>query len=96
MAKTNTAKKTTSPKTERARKPATARAANVEKKADRSRVVRLLVSENPKRAGTASHKRFALYRDGMTEAAYLAAGGTRGDLAWDVERKFIALEKASK
>ena len=39
--------------------------------------------KNPKREGTAAHARFALYRDGMTVAEFIKAGGTRADLAWD-------------
>lgn len=37
--------------------------------------------ENPKR-GTAA-ERYALYRTGMTVAAYIAAGGQRRDVLWD-------------
>lgn len=51
------------------------------------------VVANPKREGTAAHTRYALYTAGMTVGAYLAAGGTRSDLAWDSERKFIKIGK---
>lgn len=37
--------------------------------------------ENPKKAAAAD--RFALYRSGMTVAAYIAAGGQRRDVVWD-------------
>lgn len=53
--------------------------------------IALLVKENPKRKGSASHKRFALYRNGMTTDAFLKAGGTRSDLRWDTAHKFIAI-----
>jgi hypothetical protein len=53
--------------------------------------IKLLVKENPKRPGTASHKRFQLYRPGQTVAEFLAAGGTRADLRWDQKHKFIEL-----
>lgn len=53
--------------------------------------ITLLVKENPKRAGTASHKRFALYSKHATSEAYVAAGGLSADLAWDAKRGFIKL-----
>ena len=51
--------------------------------------ITLLAKENPKRAGSAAHKRFALYSKHTTVAAFLKAGGTRADLRWDAEHKFI-------
>lgn len=50
------------------------------------------VGENPKKPGSASHARFALYRAGMTVAEALAAGVTKGDVRWDMERGHIKLE----
>jgi hypothetical protein len=47
------------------------------------------VVPNPKREGTESHVRFAKYKKGMTVAAALAAGVTRGDIDWDSKRSFI-------
>ena len=55
-------------------------------------VIRLLTTHNPKRAGTEGHVRFALYRDGMSVAQFLAAGGRRADVRWDQERNFIRLD----
>lgn len=52
---------------------------------------------NPKRVGTASHVRFAHYKNGMTVAAYLEACGAdnrraaRADIAWDGDHKYIEL-----
>jgi len=51
--------------------------------------VKLLVTENPKRAGAAT--RFALYKDGMTVAKYLELGGTMADVRWDAKQKFISV-----
>lgn len=51
--------------------------------------VKLLVTENPKRAGAAT--RFALYKDGMTVAKYLELGGTMADVRWDVKQKFVSV-----
>lgn len=49
--------------------------------------IRIKVSANPKR-GTAA-ERFELYKDGMTVSEYLAAGGLRADVNWDVKKEFI-------
>ena len=53
--------------------------------------IKVLAEENPKREGSASFDRFALYRDGMSVAEYLDAGGRRPDLVWDCRYKFIAI-----
>ena len=55
-------------------------------------VIRLQAQENPKKEGTPSHERFALYRDGMTVAEYLEAGGWRSDLRWDSKREYIRID----
>jgi len=54
---------------------------------------------NPKKAGTASYDRFALYYAAETVADYIAAvvaGGStsakaRADLRWDVARGFVTV-----
>lgn len=51
--------------------------------------ITLLVKENPKREGTDSFKRFALYGKSKTVADFLKAGGTTTDLRWDEAHKFI-------
>lgn len=60
--------------------------------ADTARIT-VLVAENPKRAGSAAHVRFATYRPGMTVADYVAAVGDRRkalqDLGWDVAHGFV-------
>ena len=61
-------------------------------------VITLLKKENPRRPGSAAYNRFALYRDGMTVAEYLAAGKKAGlktrrsNVTTDAKRKNIALE----
>jgi hypothetical protein len=45
---------------------------------DRDAIIQLLVAENPKRAGSAAHERFALLRTGMTVGNYLAAATKHG------------------
>jgi len=52
-----------------------------------TRKITLLTKENPKR-GTA-FERFALYKNNMTVDQYIAAGGKKADIAWDVKQGFI-------
>ena len=47
---------------------------------------------NPKRAGSKSAERFALYKDGMTTKEFLDAGGTSADLSYDVSKGFIEIK----
>lgn len=53
--------------------------------------ITVTATENPKRAGSASHTRFMLYRNGMMVEEYVAAGGRRADILWDMWRGFISL-----
>lgn len=46
---------------------------------------------NPKKVGTATHGRFALYADGLTVKEALEKGLTRSDLSYDAEKKFIEI-----
>jgi hypothetical protein len=54
-------------------------------------VISILVEKNPKKEGTKAHTRFALYREGMAVREYIEAGGTRGDVNWDLKRNYIAV-----
>ena len=60
---------------------------------DQKSVITLLVSNNPKRRGSAT--RFAKYVTGMTVEAYIAAVGSKGlalaDIAWDINHGFITV-----
>jgi hypothetical protein len=62
---------------------------------DRTAIIRLLATENPKRAGTAAHARFAALRDGMTVADYIAAAGpiASGTLRKAIRRGHVRLEE---
>jgi hypothetical protein len=51
--------------------------------------IRILVAENPKKPGSKAYARFQLYKEGMTVAAFLRSGGTRSDLHWDIDKKYI-------
>jgi len=55
-------------------------------------VVTLLAGTNPKRAASKAYERFALYQDGMSVEAFLAAGGTTPDLVYDAAHGFIDIE----
>lgn len=52
--------------------------------------IKVLSADNPKR-GTAA-ERFALYKNGMTVDEYIAAGGKRADVNWDVGQGFIEVK----
>lgn len=87
-------------KAEKARLAAEKKAAAAAPKApkasefDPSEVITLTVEKNPKREGSASHGRFALYQNGMTVEAALAAGVKAEDLRWDLGRRYITISKA--
>lgn len=49
------------------------------------------VAPNPKKVGSASHARYALYKVGMTVSQFVAAGGTTADVKWDTEKGFVVL-----
>lgn len=53
--------------------------------------ITLLVESNPKREGSEAHKRFALYKNGITVADFLKAGGAMADINWDLGHRLIAL-----
>jgi hypothetical protein len=69
-------------------------------KAPTEGVITLLVDKNPKVAGSASAKRFACYRNGMTVAEYgkaiLAGGWPKAKIAsglrWDLAHGFISVK----
>lgn len=58
-------------------------------------IIRLEVSENPKRPGTKAHARFNLYRPHMTARQYRDAVGhyctANTDITFDLERGYITL-----
>lgn len=47
------------------------------------------VAHNPKREGSACRARYDLWRVGATIDDYLAAGGTREDVRWDLRQGFV-------
>ena len=51
--------------------------------------------ENPKRKGSKSAARFELYKTLTTVADFIKAGGTRGDINWDVEHEHIELKASA-
>lgn len=57
-----------------------------------SQKITILVKENPKRDGSEGFKRFALYKNGMSVGKFLAKGGTRLDVRWDIAHKYISVK----
>ena len=68
--------------------------ASTRKRFKKTATIQLLVTGNPKREGSLAHKRFALYKDGMTIADYIAAGGRTGDINYDVANQLIEVIEA--
>ena len=58
--------------------------------------VKVLVASNPKRQGTASHARFALYKNGATAAQCRAAGILPADFLWDARSNFVSWHHKGK
>lgn len=58
-------------------------------------VITMLATANPKRKNTLAHKRFELYKTGMTIKDYVAAGGRTGDIKYDVIAGFICISNPS-
>lgn len=56
-------------------------------------VIKVLTAKNPKRSTSAAGKRFDLYKPGMTVDKFLAAGGLRADISWDLKQGFIEIQK---
>jgi hypothetical protein len=54
--------------------------------------VRILSDGNPKKPGTKSFDRFALYRDGMTVAEALDTCVRPMDLKYDLTHKYVVFE----
>jgi hypothetical protein len=51
-----------------------------------------LIAENPRSKGKATFDRFAKYFGSSTVESYLAAGGTEGDLRWDLRAGYLTVE----
>jgi len=84
------AKKPRAPK-----EPKPPRESNFKKLYPDTATIHLLVSANPKRAGTASYDRFAQYKEGIKVSDALAAGVTYADISWDVGHGFIKVAHAA-
>lgn len=88
------------PKKEAAAKPRKAEAAPRAKAAPEGKIV--AVQANPKKAGSKSHARFALYSAGQSVADFVAAcvaagfpeREARADISWDRRKGFITIASA--
>lgn len=63
---------------------------------DHGMTIKILVEANPKREGSKSRERFAIYRNGMTIAQFIEKGGLMADVRYDEDHKFIELHPAAK
>jgi len=61
------------------------------KKYNQNNKIKLLVSNNPKKMGSKSYKRFDIYYDGISVGEFLDKGGLSIDLKWDVDHNFIKI-----
>lgn len=53
------------------------------------------VSENPRAKGRGTHTRFEKYMGAETVGDYKKAGGTQGDLNWDLRTGYLSIEGVS-
>lgn len=83
-----------SPKTPKApRDPNAPKAPRVGKLDDHT--IEFISKENPRKPGTSGHRSRELAKEGMTVAEFVAAGGVRRDLEWDVEKGWTKLNAPS-
>lgn len=57
--------------------------------------ITVLVDKNPKKEGSKAHERFKLYGKNTTVAEFIKAGGTYQDIAYNIGREFIGIEKVA-
>lgn len=51
-----------------------------------------LISKNPRSMGKLTHARFEKYFGASSVAEFMAQGGTKGDLLWDIRAGYLAVE----
>jgi hypothetical protein len=61
-------------------------------RANKKAIITYVAVPNPKRKNTLARERYELYRNGMTVAEYIAAGGRSGDVNHDAAEGHITLE----
>ena len=54
----------------------------------------VLLQDNPKRPGTASHLRYEMYKSANTKAEFIMLGGTSADFLWDQKHGYITAHDA--
>jgi hypothetical protein len=54
--------------------------------------IHLLRQNNPRKPGTHGWKSWNLVKEGMTVSQYLAAGGRKNDLSWDINHGWAKLK----
>jgi hypothetical protein len=58
-------------------------------------IIQFISKENPRKAGTSGHRSRELAREGMTVDEFIAAGGIRRDLDWDVDKGWTKIVEPS-
>lgn len=72
---------------------AKAQEANAGQRAElHAKKIHMLTKENPKREGTEAHKRFELYKNGMTVGEAIEAGITMSDIRYNEEHGHLELK----
>lgn len=71
------------------KKEKTERAAGGRRSFKKDQTIHVLVDSNPRREGSRAWDQFEIYKDNMTVADFLAAGGRRSALRSDTKRKHI-------
>ena len=62
---------------------------------DKDSKITWLVDRNPRSPGRGTYDRFQKYLGSPTVAAYTEAGGTKGDLMWDLRSGYLSIEGVS-
>jgi len=70
--------------------------ATARKRIDENAIITMMAEDNPKREGSAAHRRFELYADGMTVREAKAAGLLAVDVVHDEKKGFISLRPGIK
>jgi hypothetical protein len=64
-------------------------------KYDPTHIIHILVPANPKKKGSEPHRRFEIYKSGMSAGEATSLGVLPADIVWDRDHGFIKLEPAT-
>jgi hypothetical protein len=83
------------PKEKKAKKEPTVRRSKFDMLYPGRSKITVLVDKNPKKEGSKAHERFKLYGKNTTVAEFIKKGGTYQDIAYNIGREFIGIEKVA-